>query len=194
MTDNIAFELSKTFYDIQKNIHIFLISGKAEAGKDTAGKFLVEDLRFLNCKKLSFGSYVKDIAKQLGWDGNKDKRGRDLLQWLGDGVKLFNRNLWAEKACKDIIRYATEDGVKYFVFTDARYFDEVTYLKNRFANVHVLRVERPKHVSKLTEAQLNHPSETNLDSYPFEHVFRNGERKIETLERDVARYAEQFNF
>ena len=62
---------------------IILISGKAEAGKTTAANIIKYYLCGIGKRVaiVPYGQYVKDTAKMIfGWDGQKHKNGRQLLQ------------------------------------------------------------------------------------------------------------------
>ena len=152
---------------------IILISGKAEAGKTTTANMLKKYYE-KNGKKVAvvpYGQYVKDTAKLLwGWDGQKDKKGRQLLQWWGtDIVREKDENFWVNQ----VINLATlvDDLVDYFIVDDCRFPNEIQAWKNneKFSkNITTIRVERPGHENGLTSEQRLHPSETELDDYVFD--------------------------
>lgn len=79
---------------------IILISGKAEAGKTTAAKFLKEYLesRGEHVAITPYGQLVKDLCKMLyGWNGQKDEAGRQLLQHFGtDVVRAVRPDYWVD--------------------------------------------------------------------------------------------------
>jgi thymidylate kinase len=83
---------------------------------------------------------LKDFAKQMGWDGRKDKRGRRLLQLLGTecGRKCISEDVWVDKwdeeankwsgsivICDDC-RFDNETAVMNMVFELPMRFDECT--------------------------------------------------------------------
>ena len=59
--------------------HVVIINGSAGVGKDT---FVAMCNSF--CKVMNYSSIdeIKRLAKLIGWDGNKDERGRKLLSDL----------------------------------------------------------------------------------------------------------------
>ena len=59
--------------------HVVIINGSAGVGKDT---FVAICNSF--CKVMNFSSIdeIKKLAKLIGWDGNKDEKGRKLLSDL----------------------------------------------------------------------------------------------------------------
>ena len=164
---------------------VFLLSGKAESGKDTVAKILRSSFGLEKPRVLSFGSYVKSVAEILGWDGQKDKNGRALLQWLGDGAKQFNPDLWVNKTIDEMKKLHEEENVSIFIISDCRYVNEITRMKEEFGEmVFPIRIDRPNHVSALTPEQLTHRSECDLDNYPFNYVVHNA-TNLATLERNV---------
>lgn len=153
---------------------IVLVSGKAESGKDTFYKLAVEECspyRHFIIQRLAFGDYVKDIALQLGWNGAKDERGRALLQWIGDGARQFDRDVWVKKAFKDLTTHVRLPDV--LIITDCRYPNEAIKMQTFPSPCFVVRIERPKHINSLTADQRNNTSETAMDDFPFDYVISN---------------------
>ena len=153
---------------------VVLIIGKAESGKDTLHKIAERNL--LNLKnsytpiRLAFADEVKNIAYTMGWDGEKDEKGRSGSIFVGDGArKYFDENIWVNKLKQKLSLIHTQRFSEKIVFiTDCRYPNEVTGIKewgkstgNKVLSVKVIR---PNHISRLTVEQLNDPSETSLDN------------------------------
>ena len=148
--------------------HLILISGKARAGKDTFS------IGLDGYQKYSFAGQLKEFAEKLGWDGEKNERGRKFLQDLASVVREYNSNTWIR-----ILGYLIEDEdyPDKVVVTDCRYLNEIQLMK-QWSLIHnykvtTIRIERPGFDNGLTEAQKNHPSETELDNYPFDYVIKN---------------------
>jgi len=169
---------------------ILTFSGKAESGKDTTASIFKEKI-FKNYNKKSLiiheADYLKYICKQyFGWDGNKDERGRGILQFVGTEIVRIQKkcpNFWV-----DTISYfmsVFEDDYDYFLIPDVRYENEISVLQNDFNfNVLTLNIERPYHENSLTLEQRNHPSENALDDYHFDYGIVNLEG-LENLEKEV---------
>lgn len=149
---------------------VVLISGKAESGKDLTLEIVKEHLTSLGliCKRLAYGDYVKDTARELyGWNGVKDKAGRGFLQWWGtEYVRCIQNDFWAETVVR-LARIIQED-VDYLFVPDLRFPNEITCWQESRIKYLTVRVNRPGHVSKLTPEQLAHVSETALDDWPFD--------------------------
>ena len=79
---------------------LILLSGKAGVGKTYSARILCDYFRELglNVTVANFAFGIKKIAKEfMGWDGQKDERGRKLLQTLGTEVgRAYNINCWVE--------------------------------------------------------------------------------------------------
>ena len=166
---------------------VILISGKAEAGKTTTANIIKTFLEELGKKVacIPYGQYVKDTAKLVwNWNGEKDKKGRELLQWWGtDIVRAQDPNFWVDS----VIRLAKviDKYVDYLIIDDCRFLNEIEawraikYValdeatdaltnRHRFPDIITIRVERPGHENVLTPEQRRHPSETELDDYIFD--------------------------
>ena len=155
---------------------IILISGKAEAGKTTLANMIAEESSVAT-QRVSFGDAVKYIASQLGWDGKKDTKGRNLLQMLGDGVRAYSSGFWVKRMIIRIDGILSQNKDAVIIIDDARYFNELSILDSLYPSVYKIRIKRSKYKSSLTEEQMRHPSETELDNHldMFDHfVFNDG--------------------
>jgi hypothetical protein len=152
------------------------ISAKAQHGKDTAAEIIKEYLELNNKRVLiiHYADLLKFICKSFfGWDGNKDVKGRTLLQYVGTDV-VFNKNkaysYWVDWVVGVLKMFNNEwDCV---IIPDCRYPIEVETVGNAFES-YLLRVERPNFDNNLTPEQKNHSSETAMDNYSFEHIIYN---------------------
>ena len=171
---------------------IILFSGKAEHGKTTAAELLKNILEAEGQSVVitRYAYYLKDLAKRYcNWDGQKDEAGRRLLQVLGTDIirqKLNKPNFHVGRICEDI--EICQDCVDYVLIDDTRFENEIYYPKAMFGDkVVAIRVIRttPDFHSHLSEEQLNHRSETALDSFKgFDFV-------IEAKNIDELKYAMQ---
>lgn len=143
------------------------ISGKAEHGKTalaTLGVLLAKECG-LKSGIFPLAARLKVQARQLGWDGEKDEAGRQLLQELSAPVKhYFGENYYSQYLLNKIL----ESDVDVAFVDDVRMMPEVNDFngaRDLFDKYILIRIVRPGHKSKLTEAQLNDRSETELDTY-----------------------------
>ena len=77
------------------------ITGQAGAGKSTvAAKLrLFAAASGVDLGIVPFAKPLKDFARKLGWNGEKDERGRRLLQLLGTevGRECIHPDIWVDK-------------------------------------------------------------------------------------------------
>jgi dephospho-CoA kinase len=177
---------------------VVLLSGKAESGKDTFYELAIDKMNNfcseVPFQKVAFADAVKKTARDsFGWDGNKDEKGRSLLIMIGDGGRGYDPLIWIKKVIQKLSDYRQlykdeQDAVVFI--TDCRYPNEITEIKDwgdvNSVDCYSIRVERPNHQNKLTEAQRNNPSETALDLEfeLFDYVVTNG-RELEDFAESV---------
>ncbi len=145
---------------------VILISGKAQHGKDTSAIYLKEVLELEGKRVLitHYGDLVKFICeKYFGWDGQKDERGRTLLQFVGtDIVRKQKPDFWVDFVC-DVLQlfYDQWDRV---IIPDCRFPNEIECFADKGFDVMHVRVIRPNFDNGLTPEQQQHLSETALDN------------------------------
>jgi len=124
--------------------HIGLI-GLAGSGKDTAAEALGE----FGYWKAAFANHLKQLAYEFGWDGQKDERGRALLQDLGMAARRYNPNFWIEQ-----LTWPTKSRAHNLpqVFTDVRFQNEADYVRS-IGGI-IVRIVRPGIISGNHESEL----------------------------------------
>lgn len=156
---------------------VIVISGKAQHGKDTTAGFMKEFLEARGKKVLicHYGDLVKYVCKTFfNWDGQKDEKGRTLLQYVGtDLIRNVEPDYWVGFIESILNLCAYEAGWDYVLIPDCRFPNEVEYLRDNGQEVIHVRVIRQNFVSPLTEEQQKHPSETALDGYPYDYMLFN---------------------
>ena len=171
---------------------VILISGKAQNGKDTVADFLHKAL--VNDGKRVLVTHYADLLKYIctnyfGWDGNKDARGRQMLQYVGtDVIRKQNPTLWVDFISM-LLKYFHENW-EYVIIPDCRFPNEVTTMvENGFDTVH-LRVVRKNFKSPLTEEQQQHPSEIALDNVePDYFIYNDG--TLGELEENIIKWIKE---
>lgn len=153
---------------------VLCISAKAQHGKDTAAGFIKEYLESHGNKVLiaHYADLVKFVCtKFFNWDGQKDEKGRTLLQYVGtDVISSQQPSYWVDFVIS-ILKFF-ENEWDYVLIPDCRYPIEVSKMGDNFHTM-LLRVERPNFESGLTPKQLQHPSETAMDDYPYDAIIYN---------------------
>ena len=152
-----------------------LISGKAGHGKDTVAQLMKEELEKQGEKVLiiKFGDPVKWFAREYyNWNGEKDETGRSLLQYIGtEMMRTYDKNYWGNIVSEFI---AANEDFTVALIPDWRFYSEEFCIYDNVENYYTLRVERPGYKNpNMTEKQLNHISETQLDDHSFDYIIYN---------------------
>lgn len=166
---------------------IFLISGKAQNGKDLTGQLIKKNLGD-RAVILHFADYLKYICKSyLNWDGTKSDEGRTILQKVGTEMvreQMGYPTFWADRVIEliNILSFKYD----YFIIPDCRFINEIEKLQDEFGEmVSTVRVTRPNFDNGLSQEQLNHSSETSLDNYHFDYYLLNDKDEAELEEKVV---------
>lgn len=154
---------------------IIMISGKAGYGKDTAAKFIKNELEQQNERVLiiHFGDIVKWFAREYyNWNGNKDTAGRELLQYIGTTMmRSYDEFYWGAIVSKFI---AANNDFTYAIIPDWRFYSELEAIAMYNNKYYTIRIERPGYNNpNMTLQQLQHVSETELDDYVFDCIVYN---------------------
>lgn len=147
---------------------IYAVSGRARHGKDTAADVIEDILGKENIIRVAYADHLKDIAKSIGWNGEKDEKGRTLLQNLSEPIKEYHgRDYFSKYVCNLIENSELNE----FLITDVRFLFEAKGLEEmqeKGYNVVLIRVFREEDEtweSPLTDEQKLHESEVEMDSY-----------------------------
>lgn len=180
-------------------MQIIVISGRAQHGKDTVAKMLEHHLKAFGKNVLitHYADLLKYICKAyFNWDGIKDERGRQLLQYVGtDVVRNINPEFWVDFVStmlkwfgtKEIVEGEKGDRWNYVIIPDTRFPNEIERLKNDGHTVIHLRVNRPDCENGLTNEQCKHISENALDDTPPDVVIINN-GTLRELDKAIIRY------
>ena len=174
---------------------VICISGKARHGKDTTAGILKELLETNENKVLitHYGDLVKYVCRQFfGWDGNKDERGRTILQHVGtDVVRAKDPEYWVNFIVGILKLFDGE--WDYVLIPDCRFPNELERIKEAgFDSTHI-RIIRQNFISPLTPEQQAHPSETALDHVnPDVNIVNDG--TIDDLRIKLSGFVAQINW
>lgn len=173
---------------------VICISGKAQNGKDTTAGILKEMLEADGYKVLiaHYGDLVKYVCRTFfGWDGNKDEKGRHILQYVGtDVIRAQNESYWVDFVTGILKMFRNE--WDYVLIPDCRFPNELDCMKNAGFDATHIRVVRQNFVSPLTPEQQAHPSETALDGVkPDTYILNNG--TIDDLRAALSAWITEFN-
>jgi len=111
---------------------VILISGKAGSGKTTVANMLktrLDGFEGITTFRYSLASPIKFMAKAyFGWDGEKDDRGRKLLQDVGKVGREYDINIWVRHLLQQMDKQAGLLPFNFVVVDDWRFENESKYL------------------------------------------------------------------
>ncbi|GHU92816.1 hypothetical protein FACS1894208_00770 [Clostridia bacterium] len=169
-------------------MRIYVVTGKAGHGKDAVTEFITR----WSCERVTRVGFVDSLKAAcrswLGWDGNKDEKGRRLLQRVGtDLCRKTHPTILIDFLTHFID--ATREYFETLAICDARFPNEIAAIKAiPDADVTFFRVVRPSGFEgELTGDAASHSSETSLDDFTPDVTFVN-DADLAQLERKVIRY------
>ena len=173
---------------------VVIINGKPQSGKDTFCKYAqgyCDDDESANTLIISSVDPLKEMLTQLGWDGTKTDKIRDMLMdmkqlWVqnqdGPTMFLFNNILEFHKACTG------EDNI---VFVHIREPEEIKKLVNALTGYESMGIDVISLlvIRKGGEDTPNQPAETRrsddealINSYEYDVTINNDEDLIKLQE------------
>lgn len=173
---------------------VVIINGKPQSGKDTFCKYAqgyCDDDESANTLIISSVDPLKEMLTQLGWDGTKTDKIRDMLMdmkqlWVqnqdGPTMFLFNNILEFHKACTG------EDNI---VFVHIREPEEIKKLVNALTGFESMGIDVISLlvIRKGGEDTPNQPAETRrsddealINSYKYDVTINNDEDLIKLQE------------
>lgn len=171
---------------------ILAISGHAQNGKDTVAGLLRDCLKTDGNRVLV--AHYADLLKYMcrtffDWDGNKDEKGRHILQYVGtDIIRKQAPDFWVD-FISSVLTYFNENW-DYVLIPDTRFPNEIDRLISKGFDVTHVRVVRPNFESPLTKEQQKHPSETALDNVnPDFYIYNEG--SIEELQAKINKWIKE---
>lgn len=171
---------------------LYLICGKARAGKDTFAKLIKQEEEKNNNKvcilKLTapLYSWAEDY---FNYDKEKDEKPRELLQTLG--YDILQLKLKKKDFLLDYLITTIEVLDNYYdvgLITDGRLVHEIEVLKEKYPNIKTILLTNKKD-NKLTNKEKNHQTEIDLDDYKdFDYIVEN--KDMESLKLEALKIVE----
>jgi hypothetical protein len=94
----------------------------------------------ISATKASFATRLKSIARYMGWNGEKDEKGRKLLQGLGNIGREYCEDVWVGITAA----YIEDQEAELAVIDDWRFRNEYDYLaRNKYFLPIKVRITRP---------------------------------------------------
>ncbi len=177
---------------------IILISGKAGVGKTSMAEFIKDYLRDLHFSAyiVPFARGIKQCARfYFDWKGEKDTRGRKLLQQIGTEVgRGYDEDTWVKFLLTSLYRDEFEGD--FVICDDWRFPNECSYIENTGDyEVVKIRVESPDREILKGTPEGNHISENSLptaqDSGNYYNFIVENVSSLEDLKRDSINLVEQ---
>lgn len=179
----------------QRNPKIFIVSGKANSGKDTTCELINNYIKLKELKSinLQFSTYIKMYAKAIsGWNGEEDTKPRSLLQEIGTSIirDKIDNEFFIKRIIGDIKVYSYYCDV--ITISDARLPEEIDSIYEAFDNVVRINIERPNYDNNLNSKEKKHRTEVGLDNYNnYDYIIINDgtledlNKKIEKIVNEV---------
>lgn len=171
---------------------ILAISGHAQNGKDTVAGLLRDALKADGNRVLV--AHYADLLKYMcrtffDWDGNKDEKGRHILQYVGtDVIRKQAPDFWVD-FISSVLTYFNENW-DWVLIPDTRFPNEIDKLVSNGFDVTHIKVVRPFFKSPLTLEQRMHPSETALDTVEPDFLILN-DGSIEDLNVEIKEWIKE---
>ena len=143
---------------------VIIINGPGGSGKDSFVKFCKE--LYGNVLSVSTVDYIKTIAKNyLGWNGQKDEKGRRLLSDLKDATSRYN-NLPNKSIDNFVKEWANAEHT--LIFIHAREPENIQYFVDKYNAITVF-------VSKeeLTKKHYGNHADDNVFDYIYDWYIDN---------------------
>ena len=164
------------------NVKYYILNGVSASGKDTFVDFMYNLKDDVDVIHYSSITYVKSIAYDAGWDGNKDKKGRNLLSGLKhllteyDNLPFKSTVSHVESYVKNMERHPYNCAGDVLVFIDVREPEEIEEYKKYF-NAKTVLIRNPS-----AEEKVFNESDLNVLNYDYDIVIWNDSTKEHLLE------------
>jgi hypothetical protein len=145
---------------------LIIVNGEPGAGKDSFVDFCIEQLRSMERigMKVSSVDKVKEAAYLLGWDGEKDAKGRRFLSELKDLATALYDGPMQYMALRAVgASAAGVDAVFFFI----REPEEIAKFVERFPGTITVKVHRPG------LPQFDNTGDRDVHSYNYDIVVDN---------------------
>lgn len=152
-------------------MRVFVVNGRPASGKTLFEANCKAHLRW--CGIFSTIDWVKDIARDCGWDGRKTPESRKFLSDLKDLLTRFNNSPF-EQVCHKIEEYEAEalsydySADEVVVFVDCREPQEIAKLVERYGAKTILIRRRA-----VAENEVSNHADANVENYDYDYIIDN---------------------
>lgn len=156
---------------------VALINGNGGVGKDTFIQICQKEYSKDKIWNISTVDLVKEAAKILGWNGEKDERSRKFLSDLKDLSEDYS-NL-SEKYISKVIEEAKTTQKVEVIFVHVREPEQIKKLKEEF-NAVTLLIKN----NRVKQIETNH-ADKDVENFNYNFVIENNGSIIELTEKAV---------
>lgn len=153
---------------------IYVVNGYPGVGKTTFERIVQNVLGSNRVTIWSTIDPIKSIARDLGWDGQKDARGRALLSDLKRALNLYND--FTMNKLRDVV-FQIEDqemyGVEHILFIDSREPGEIAEIKRRYNATTIL-------IDRAIPQDLSNESDRHVEEFFYDKKIKN-DKDLPTL-------------
>jgi len=171
-------------------ITIILVGGKAGVGKTTAANFInsyldkeVTSYNYIG----SFALGVKHVASMMGWNWEKDTKGRKLLQDVGNLGREYDKDTWINYLLNHMKENIPEELLDIIIVDDWRFPNEAEYFLSRpeLYKVFTINIKSPQREILKGTREWKDVSENSLNDYKsFDYIINNN-KDLEGFKEDV---------
>lgn len=163
---------------------IAIVNGRGASGKTTFETMVqkISAARGRRVEIISTITYVKEKAKEMGWDGGKTPADRRFLSDLKDALTRW-KDLPYKKVCEDI-EYFKGEGMTDLVFIDCREPEEIARFVEDFGALTIL-------VQRGEFTLLGNHADDEVFNYQYDVVIDNN-RGLDELMQEATIFEETF--
>lgn len=161
-------------FDIKK---IFIINGRPRSGKDT---FIKMVSKYAKTENFSSIDKVKEYALKIGWDGNKDSKGRWFLSELKKILTIYN-DIPYKITCEEIEKFLKSE--KEIMFIHIREPEEIEKIVKKYNAESII-------VNRTVTEEISNDSDRYVDSYCGYTYSLNNDSSFENLDNIAKSFVE----
>lgn len=136
------------------------VNGLLRSGKSTFSGFLKMALerRLYEVRIVPFAEPLKKLCvEQFGWDGEKDQRGRRLLQVVGtDAGRAYNPRIWVDKWANRVTEIRRFAQKRFAVIADDCRFPNEAEIIHSLGGT-VIQIDRSDHTPEMADHASEQP-------------------------------------
>lgn len=180
-------ELKKTKDENTNTKIVIAVAGPACIGKTTFSKFLLEELnKEINAILRPLATDLKRKAILLGWNEEKDDKGRLFLQNLSKTLRAYHGE---DYYAQELYKFAGNSNFDVIIIDDARMRSEMEYLKNKEdIQLITVKIVNKDFVSPLSAEAQKDVTENDLKDYVFNYEITN-ESTLEDLQEETRKFS-----